>query len=136
MTRTTVIALTLSLCLAPLAALADRVKLEDDPELWNRLMYTAAANEIRDKCSKLEARTMAATFYVISIVNYAKGLGYSMNELDAWRNVEANQERLRAITESWLDENGVNREAGTGYCEAGEAEMTKKSQIGKLLKRG
>lgn len=122
--------LALILALAPRADAA----LKDEPEVFNRLLQTAIAHEIRDKCTTIDAREWAATMYVLGIVTYAKSLGYTMDQINAYKSDEGEQERLRAATHAYLDANGVNRNDPASYCPLGLAEIDKRSQIGKLLK--
>jgi hypothetical protein len=122
--------LALILALAPRADAA----LKDEPEVFNRLLQTAIAHEIRDKCPTIDAREWAATMYVLGIVRVAQSLGYSMDEINAYKADEGEQDRLRAATHAYLDANGVNRDDPASYCPLGLAEIDKRSQIGKLLK--
>lgn len=136
-TNKTILSLITVASLAASSAMAQSAtRLEDDAETWERLFITAAANEIRENCENIEARKVAATFYVLGIVRHAKSLGFTMEQIDTFRFDEKNQDRLRQRTYAWLDENGVDRLARTGYCTLGEAEIRKNSQIGKLLKHG
>lgn len=136
-TGKSVLTLITAASLAASSAMAQSAtRLEDDAETWERLFITAAANEIRENCDTIEARKVAATFYVLGIVRHAKSLGFTMEQIDAFRFDEKNQDRLRQRTYAWLDENGVDRSARTGYCALGDAEIAKNSPIGKLLKRG
>jgi hypothetical protein len=129
-----ILALGLTASGALASAQDNRVPLDEDVELFTRMSTTAVANEIREKCETLAARKIAATFYVLGILKYAKSLGYNSEEIDEFRFDEANQEKLRQMAHDYLDANGVDREAETGYCALGVAEIEKKSQIGKLLK--
>ncbi len=125
-------ALTASSALA--SAEDSRVPLAEDPELFHRMTITAVANEIRERCDTIKARKVAATVYVLGVLKYAKSKGFSSDEIDEFRANKDNQEKLRQMAYAYLDENGIDREAGTGYCALGVAEIKKKSQIGKLLK--
>jgi len=108
--------------------------LRDSDEVFSRIMTTAIANEIRDKCETIKARKIAATFYVLGVVKYAKDLGFTSEEIDDYRFDPIQQERLRVAVHAFLDENGVDREDPASYCPLGKREINAKSQIGKLLK--
>lgn len=129
--KTTTVALTMALCATASAAMPD---LRNNDEVFSRLLTTAIAHEVREKCVTIEARKIAATFYVIGIVNYAKKLGYSMDQIDEFRFDPVQQDRLRSATYAHLDEKGVDRDDPASYCPYGVAEIQSKSQIGKLLK--
>ena len=111
-------------------------ELKDNAEVFSRLLNTAIANEIREKCDTIAAREIRAGLYVLGIVSYAKKQGFSMDEIEAYRRDPVEQEKLRVAGYAYLDGHGVNREENTGYCELGQAEMSAKSQIGRLLKNG
>lgn len=109
-------------------------QIKDNAEIFHRLLTAAIGHEIRDKCPTIEARRIAATLYVLGIVSYASSQGFSRAEIDAYRKTKSEQDRLRAATYAYLEENGVDRDRPESYCTLGQAEMTKNSQIGKLLK--
>ena len=124
-------ALAAALMIGPAAA---KPQIKDNKEIFSRLLTTAIAHEIRDKCSTIEARTMAATFYVLGILRYAQSQGFSREEIEAYRHTESEQNRLRRATYAYLDKNGVNRAKPETHCPLGEREIQKNSQIGKLIK--
>lgn len=113
---------------------ANAANIKDDKEVFSRLLITAIANEIRENCETIAAREIKATFYVLGIVSYAKRQGFSMDEIDTFRNDETQQNRLRAATYKYLDANGVDRSKKTGYCALGTVEMNNRTASGKLLK--
>jgi hypothetical protein len=125
--------LTLAALILAVAPRADAA-IRDEAEVFDRLLTTAIAHEIRDKCPTIEAREWAATMYILGIVRYAKGLGYTMDEINAYKADEAEQDRLRVATYAYLDANGVDRADPQSFCPLGMAEIEKRSQIGKLLK--
>lgn len=131
MIRLTIAALTAAAIAAPALA-APQIK--DNPEIFHRLLTSAIAHEIFDKCERIEVRKLAATFYVLGIVSYAKKQGFTSDQIDAYRKTESEQERLRAATYAYLDEHGVDRADPQSYCPLGQAEIEQDSQIGKLLK--
>jgi uncharacterized protein DUF5333 len=117
-----------------LAAPLNAAEIKDDAEIFSRLLTTAVANEIREKCDSIQAREWRATMYVLGVVSYAKKQGFTMKQIEAYRNNPDEQARLAREGYAYLDERGVDREAGTGYCELGDKEIAEKSQIGRLLK--
>ncbi|NOX72546.1 MAG: DUF5333 domain-containing protein [Alphaproteobacteria bacterium] len=109
-------------------------EIKDDAEIFSRLLTTAVANEIREKCDSIVAREWRATLYVLGVVTYAKKQGFSMKQIEAYRNDPDEQARLAREGYAYLDAGGVDRAAGTGYCALGEKEIAEKSKIGRLLK--
>jgi hypothetical protein len=108
--------------------------LKDEPEVFARLLTTAIASEIRDNCDTIKARNWRATSYVLGIVSYARKQGFSMAEIEAYKNDPSEQARLRREGYAYLDTHGVDRAKATGYCALGTTEIANQSQIGRLIK--
>lgn len=134
MTSKSILAGLMVLALSYASSAVAKPEIKDNPEIFQRLMTTAIAHEIRDKCPTIEARKMAATFYVLGILNYARQQGFSQAEIEAYRNIESEQDRLRAATYAYLDKNGVDRSKPESHCSLGEREIASGSQVGKLIK--
>jgi len=117
----------------PLAVLAEP-QIKDDAEIFYRLKTTAIANEIQQNCDTIAARKIAATFFVLGILYYAKRQGFTSDQIDAYKQNPVEQERLRSATYNYLDTHAVNRTERATYCVLGRAEISNQSQIGKLLK--
>jgi len=126
-------ALALALLLAtPLAA---RPPLKDVPEVFDRVLTGAIVNEIFTKCDSIGPRKLKATLFVLGTVNYAKKLGYTMDDMEELRSDPAQAKRLDRAVDAYLRANGVNKKKPETYCALGEAEMEKKSLIGSFLKK-
>ncbi|NOX41511.1 MAG: DUF5333 domain-containing protein [Alphaproteobacteria bacterium] len=108
--------------------------IKDNAEIFSRLLTVAIGSEIRDNCDTISARKFTVMFYVLGVMNYARKQGFSMDDMDAYRNTKSEQKRLSAATYAYLDKNGVNRDDPASYCPLGRTEIKNKSQIGKLLK--
>jgi uncharacterized protein DUF5333 len=131
--RNTAAALTL-VALLTTPALA-KPPLKEVDEVFSRVLTGAIVSQIYEKCDRIEPRTLKATFFVLGTVRYAKGLGYTTQEIDDYRFDPEQQERLRKATYAFLDANGVNRDDPESYCTLGFAEIDKKSRIGGFLRR-
>ncbi len=130
--RTTTLAIAVAaLGAVPGHAIAD---LSENEDVFARLLNVAIAHEIRDKCETISARELKAKLRMLNIYRFAKGLGYTHDEITTYTKDKAEQERLRQATYAFLDENGVDREEVTGYCALGEVEIENASPIGKLLR--
>lgn len=108
--------------------------LKDVPSVWNGLMHIGIANEIRETCPEISARMVRAALRLNSIQNEAKGMGYSDDEIHAFRTSEANKAAMRAEGEAYMKNNGVVKGDAATYCALGRAEIAKSSQIGTLLR--
>jgi len=109
-------------------------EIKDNKEIFRRLLTAAIGHEIQEKCPTIEVRTLAATFYVLGIVNYAMQQGFSRAEMDIYRNDPKEQDRLRAATYVYLDKHGVNRAIPASHCLLGMTEIAQNTETGKLLK--
>ncbi len=109
-------------------------QIKDNAEIFSLLLTTAVANEIRQNCDTIQAREWRATWYVLGVVTYAKRQGFSMKEIETYKNDPDAQARLAREGYAYLDKRGVDRAAGTGYCALGKIEIAEKSKIGRLLK--
>jgi len=117
------------------AATHARPQIKDDAEIFHRLLVTAVANEIREKCDTIDARSFAATFYVLGILRLANSHGFSRAEITAYKKNESEQNRLRRAGYAYLDSHGVDRKNPASFCTLGQAEIAAGSEIGKLIKR-
>lgn len=108
--------------------------LEDVSSVTNGLLWVGIADEIRKSCSSISARMFKALNYVSDIQNEAKSLGYSQDEIDAFRKSDANKAVLRQRGEAYLKAHGVALGDPETYCALGRAEIAKSSQIGALLR--
>ena len=107
--------------------------LRDVDEIDNALLAVGLANEIRSNCPSISARMLKAVLFVHGLQTRAEELGYSQDEIDAYRKSDAEKARLRAEGDAWLVANGVDKAEPETYCAAGRAEIEKQSQIGALL---
>ncbi len=103
-------------------------------EVSDGLLTVGIADEIRNNCPDISARMFRALSYISGIKSHAKSLGYSSDEINAYRKDEVEKAKLRARGESYLQANGVTRDDPQTFCTLGRAEIKKSSQIGALLK--
>ncbi len=138
---------TLCLCAAALAfaaggsgpagttgAAPDRPPLSEVRHINNGLLIAGLANEIRKKCDSISGRLIKGYFYLKSLERQALELGYSQAEIDAFVDSEADKDRLKAIGEKYLADNGVDREKPETLCAFGHREIARSSAIGALLR--
>lgn len=130
--RTTV-TLLITFLLTAQTALA-KPHLRDVEEIDGGLLAVGLANDIRKNCPSISARMIRAVAFVHGLQARAEELGYSRDEIDAYRKSDAEKARLRAAGDAWLRANGVDKTQPDTYCVAGRNEIAKQSQIGALLK--
>lgn len=130
--------LTLSATLAALALLATPVaakpSLRDVPEIENTLFAVAIADEIRDRCGAISARTLRALGLLRKLKARANALGYSDAEIRAYIESDTEKARMRKKGERFLAQNGVKTSEPETFCAFGRAEIARNSAIGALLK--
>lgn len=108
--------------------------LRDVPEIDGALFHVALANEIRKECPDISGRLVKGVRYLHSLNAKARALGYSADEIDAYRNSDAEKARMRAKGDVWLSERNVNKGNPADWCRVGREEISKGSLIGGLLR--
>jgi len=136
-TRALTLAGALSLALLGVTAphLAAKEGLNDEQEVFDRVLIGAIVSETYKNCKRLAPRKIKATFYVLGTVRFAHSLGYSMEDIDNYRYDPVQQERLRVAVLAYFAEHKVDPEDPETYCIFGETEIANDSQIGTFLKR-
>lgn len=109
--------------------------LGDEPGVFDRLLTGAVVSETYKHCDRIDPRKIKATLFVLGTVQMARGLGYSMDDIEKFRNDKVQQDRLRTATLTFFAEHDVDTEIPETYCTFGEAEIANNSRIGKFLKR-
>lgn len=121
----------LLLAAGPLAA---KPSLRDVPEIENTLFAVAIADEVRDRCTSIGARTLRALGLLRKLKARANAMGYSDAEIRAYIESDAEKARMRQKGEAFLVQNGVKMSDPETFCAFGRAEIAKNSAIGALLK--
>ncbi|MEL6451080.1 MAG: DUF5333 domain-containing protein [Pseudomonadota bacterium] len=104
------------------------------PGIEDTLLAVGIADEIRKNCPSISARLVRAYNTLMGTVSLARSKGYSDAEIDAYRNSDAEKDRLRAVRDAYLTEAGVIAGAPESYCALGRVEIEKGGQIGALLR--
>jgi hypothetical protein len=126
-------AVTLGLALIVSPALA-RPSLWDVPAVDKGLMNIGIAHGVRKNCETINANKMKGISYVWNLVGHAKEAGYTMKETRAFIDDDVEKAKLRKRVVKHLKAKGLNPEKSNALCEFGKAEITKKSQVGVLLR--
>ena len=128
-------AMTMALILSLSAgALSAKPHLRDVPEVDATLLAVGIADEIRKNCPSISARMFKAVGVVRGAAARARALGYSDEEIDAYRKSDAEKARLKAKRDAYLKQGGVTAGADQSYCSLGREEIKKGGQIGALLR--
>lgn len=129
--RAMTIALILSLSAGALSA---KPHLRDVPEVDGTLLVVSIADEIRKNCEDISARIIKAYRVISGVKAKAEALGYTDDEIDAYRKSDTEKARLLAARDAYLESGGVTAGASDEYCRVGRAEIEKGSRIGALLR--
>lgn len=119
--------------LAPTAASAkaplSSVKVIDD-----NMLYVALALEISKKCGTIDARKFKGLNFLFGLRSKANKLGYSDDEINAYRKSDKQKARIRARGVAYVKARGLNPRKAADLCKLGQDEIARKSVIGSLLK--
>jgi len=128
-------AMTMALILSLSAgALSAKPPLRDVPEVDGTLLAVGIADEIRRNCPDISARIIKALGVVKSVGARARELGYTDEEITAYRKSEVEKARLEAERDAYLAKGGVTPGSSDAYCRLGRQEIEKGGRIGALLR--
>ncbi len=114
----------------------DYAALRGDERVHAELLATSMAYLIDAECPALGLRRLRIVGYALSLSRYAKGLGYSGREVEAYVNDPAEQARFRELAMAGLGALGAEPGNAESYCAVGRAEMQKGTYLGSMLKGG
>ncbi|GGX57118.1 NADH dehydrogenase subunit E [Tateyamaria omphalii] len=128
-------AMTMALILSLTAGIASaKPHLRDVPEIDGTILAVGIADEIRKNCPDISARLLRAYSVVNGLKARARTLGYSDEEIDAYRKSDTEKARLKAKRAEYLRSAGVTPGQSASYCAVGRQEIEKGGQIGALLR--
>ncbi len=108
--------------------------LRDVAEIDDQMLRVGLALEISEQCDEIEARTLKGLSFLWSVKRRANALGYSNDEINAYRKSEEEKARIRARGEAYVKSKGLDPTSAADLCKLGKSEITEGSVIGSLLK--
>ena len=128
--------LTAALIMAGFAATAAMAKpaLRDVPEIDDQMLRVGLALEISEQCDEIGARTLKGLSVLWSVKRRANELGYTNDEINAYRKSDEEKARIRARGEAYVKSKGLDPTSAADLCKLGKAEIAEGSVIGSLLK--
>lgn len=126
-------ALSLILSVAALPALALE-PINTDTHIHDTLLQGFIGDAIDDNCDTISARKIRALSELLSLKDYALEKGYSRDEVKAFVSDKTEKAKGKAEAAAWLKKQGAEPGKPAAYCAIGEAEITKGSLIGQLLR--
>lgn len=119
---------------SPVAAQEERPFLGDNKPLNDALFAILVADEIRNRCDSISGRVLKGVGMLWNLVNDAKDLGYTDDEIKAYRNSDEAKAVLRARGELLMAEKNVSYDDPETFCRWGRDEIADQSLIGSLLR--
>lgn len=120
------------------SARADRFDtLRNDPRLHEGLLAITVGRHIERTCPELSRRDLAANVFLLGLATHAMSLGYSRDEVTAYVEDDAEQDRYIALARDYFAARGVmHSDDIVGACRVGRDEIAAGSPIGRLLRGG
>lgn len=108
--------------------------LQNETQINNGLLAVGIADEIRNRCDSISARTFTALSFLNSLKRDARAKGYSNDEINRYTKSKTEKAKMRKRGEAYLAQNGASLSDSASMCRLGRAEIAKRSQIGVLLR--
>ncbi len=116
------------------AAADAKAPLRDVPEIDDNMLWAGIALRISEECGEIDARWLKGINFLWSIKKQANALGYSDDEINAYRKSDAEKARIEARGEAYVKSKGLDPGDADDLCSLGHAEIARNSVIGTLLK--
>jgi hypothetical protein len=110
-----------------------KTPIRDVPAIDDGILWLLIANEIQESCSNITPRYYKALSYLMSLNSKAKSMGYTTEEITAYRRSDAEKARMRVRGEAYARANGADPSKPETLCVLGVSEVQKSSAIGMLL---
>lgn len=115
-------------------ATAARSDLADETTITEGLINVAIAYEIGERCDDLKARRLAGVSFLWGLKSEAQSLGYSSEEIDAFTEDRAAQDRLEGVARQRLSDLGAVVGQWDTYCAVGDQLIAENTVAGGLLR--
>ncbi len=118
----------------PASATSERPYLGENKPLNDTLYAILVADEIRKQCDSISGRMLKGIGMLWGIVQDAKELGYTDDEINAYRNSEEAKAVLRARGDAMMAEKNVTYDDPQTFCQWGRDEIANETLTGSLLR--
>lgn len=125
----------LALCLTtPALAAADRYDaLRADPEIASGVLVAVIGDMIGDACPAIGERRTRSLLMLNALVGRARSLGYSVGEIRAYVDDDAEKNRVKAQARQWFVQQGASVSDPASVCRVARAEIAAGSTVGRLM---
>lgn len=107
--------------------------LSQEKYINDRLVAARVADRIRRTCPSIDGRLLYAYGEARKLKRYAQNKGYSNAQIDAFLDSKPDKQRIYAVAEQYLTQNGAKKNDPETFCRIGRAEIARKNVIGSLL---
>lgn len=104
-----------------------------DKYLNDRLVAARVADRIRRECPSIDLRIVSAYSQARALQRYARDLGNSDAQVDAYLDDETVKKRIYGIAETYLAQQGAKAGDAESFCRVGRDEIAKNTVSGSLL---
>lgn len=132
MRRLILTAVVAGLCAGPV--MANETPLNQNKRVMDGFYTIGTADIIRKTCPTIDARLVRALMLLGSLERYAKDQGYTEDQVEAFLDDDAEEDRLRARIVADLAARGAPADDVEGHCRVGMEEIAAESPIGRLLR--
>ncbi|PZO65960.1 MAG: hypothetical protein DI498_07695 [Paracoccus denitrificans] len=99
----------------------------------DRLIAARVADRIRRECPSLNGRVVYAYGEARKLQRYALNQGYSKAEIDRFLDDRKEKDRIYAVAERYLIQQGARKGDPESFCKVGRQEMANRTVSGSLL---
>lgn len=107
--------------------------LAQEKHVNDRLIAARIADRIRRECPSIDGRIIYAFTQARALKKYARDKGYSEAQIDAFLDSRADKDRIYAVAEDYMAQNGVTAGDADSFCRLGRQEIAKNTVTGSLL---
>ncbi len=101
----------------------------DDPLYWALVAF-----EISEQCPDISARKLKGLGDGWDLIQKARALGYSDDEIKSYMKSDTEKKRMRARGDVYFEHKGASYDAPETFCALGRAEIERNSAIGVYLR--
>ncbi len=123
----------LMVCLVTAMPVLAKTPLAEEAHINESLLAVAVADKVRKTCPNIYARMVTFYFKAKALEKYARKLGYTENEVEAFLDDKSEKARVNGLAQAYMADRGVIEGDVESYCQLGRAEIVAGSLIGSLL---
>lgn len=121
------------LMLTTLPVLAES-KIAQDRHVTEVLLAARVGDVIRTTCPSISARMFAVFVAMNDLKSYARGQGYTEEEVKAFLKDPVEKDRIKGLAAAYLKKAGAKEGDAESFCTVGRAEIAANSLTGSLLR--